>query len=220
MSKYLKLILYTAILITLYSFYLLLSFFFHQVSITLRIQTTLLCFLSLYLTILIYNKKLSTTHKQKNLHKLHIMLFIIYISQLCHLLFFASEFSRDRIQLQDSYRYALSQQWLHNTNLTPFYTIQTMISILTYSSYYQQIALLNILGNIIAFAPFAYFLPTLFPKMQRFKYFIWTMIWIISSVEILQFLTLTGSMDIDDFILNLSGAVITYLLYKLYHKKT
>lgn len=218
MSKHLhKLLFYTSILIALYSLCLLLFFFPHQTNLLLRIQTTLLFSLSSYLIVMLYNKHLSISKQQKNIHIFHIVIFIVYISQLCHLLFFASEFSRDHVNLQDSYLYALSQQWQHNTNLQPFYTIKSMISIIPYSTYYQQIAFLNIFGNIIAFAPFAYFLPTLFPIMHKTKYFIWTMILIICSVEILQFLTLTGSMDIDDFILNLLGACIVYLIYKYYH---
>ncbi len=218
MSKHLhKLLFYTSIFIALYSLCLLLFFFPHQTNLFLRIQATLLFSLSSYLIVMLYNKHLPISRQQKNIHIFHIVIFIVYISQLCHLLFFASEFSRDQVNLQDSYLHALSQQWQHNTNLQPFYTIQSMISIIPYSTYYQQIAFLNIFGNIIAFAPFAYFLPTLFPIMHKTKYFILTMILIICSVEILQFLTLTGSMDIDDFILNLLGAYIIYLIYKYYH---
>lgn len=36
-------------------------------------------------------------------------------------------------------------------------------------------------------------------------------------VELLQMLLLTGSCDIDDWILNVSGAVLGYLLLKKYH---
>lgn len=220
MPKHLhKLLFYTSILIASYSLCLLLFFFPHQTKILLRIQATSLFSLSSYLVLILHNKHLPTIKQQKNIHIFHIILFIVYVSQLCHLLFFASEFSRDQVNLQDSYFYALSQQWQYNTNLQPFYTIRSMISIIPYSDYYQEIAFLNIFGNIIAFAPFSYFLPNLFPIMRKTKYFIWTMTLIICSVEILQFLTLTGSMDVDDFILNMLGSLITYTIYMHITKK-
>ena len=37
---------------------------------------------------------------------------------------------------------------------------------------------------------------------------------IISSIELMQYITYTGSADVDDLILNLLGAIVTYILVK------
>lgn len=59
------------------------------------------------------------------------------------------------------------------------------------------------------------FLPLLFKKQNKLKNFILTNIAIILTIESLQFLSLSGSFDIDDLILNLLGALLIYRLYKI-----
>ena len=59
------------------------------------------------------------------------------------------------------------------------------------------------------------FLPLLFKKQNKLKNFIFTNIAIILVIEVLQFLSLSGSFDIDDLILNLLGALLIYGLYKI-----
>ena len=71
------------------------------------------------------------------------------------------------------------------------------------------------MGNIIACMPFAFFLPLLFKKQNNLKVFTLTMILIVLIIELLQFITLSGSFDIDDLILNVLGAVILFLILKI-----
>lgn len=52
-------------------------------------------------------------------------------------------------------------------------------------------------------------------KIKNIKQFIVAMIIVLLSVEILQFITLRGTMDIDDIILNIVGAILGYGLMKL-----
>ena len=52
--------------------------------------------------------------------------------------------------------------------------------------------------------------PDIFFTSKSFKKFIITMLIIVILVEILQFVLLTGSCDIDDVILNVAGACIAY----------
>ena len=75
--------------------------------------------------------------------------------------------------------------------------------------------MLNLLGNIVACMPFAFFLPLLFKKQNNLKRFALTMIIIVLTIELLQFVTLSGSCDIDDIILNVSGAIIMYAILKI-----
>ena len=51
--------------------------------------------------------------------------------------------------------------------------------------------------------------------INKVKNFIFTNIAIILVIEVLQFLSLSGSFDIDDLILNLLGALLIYGLYKI-----
>ena len=86
---------------------------------------------------------------------------------------------------------------------------------LLHNSYLNSNAIYNLVGNIIAFMPMAFFLPTLFRKERKFKNFLITMIIIILCIELTQLITSTGRCDIDDFILNLLGSVLMYLFIRI-----
>ena len=130
-------------------------------------------------------------------------------------LFIASEFARDYVDLSSiSYKEALLSQWTYNTNLIPFTTIQQMINIFYIPSISNNIPLINLIGNFIAFMPFSLFVLILFPNEKKSYKFLLIMAIIIIGVEITQFFTLTGSMDIDDFILNFGGVVFSYYILR------
>lgn len=71
------------------------------------------------------------------------------------------------------------------------------------------------MGNLFVFSPMGLLLPCLFKNLRRFSKFSITMIMILIAVEAMQLLTNTGSMDIDDIILNLAGALISFAVWKL-----
>ncbi|QQK08509.1 VanZ family protein [Miniphocaeibacter halophilus] len=99
----------------------------------------------------------------------------------------------------------------NNYNLKPFAIIKYYIlgfnnKVLSFSNMFY-----NIFGNLIIFMPFGFFIYILFDNMKEFKNYFITMSIIIIFIEIMQVLTMTGFMDIDDYILNITGAIITYL---------
>ena len=88
----------------------------------------------------------------------------------------------------------------------PFETIMTFIQKFD-SMYSTSQVMLNLFGNVCAFMPMAFFLPLLFKKQNKFRYFVITMVLMILGIEFLQLVTGSGRFDVDDLILNLSGAV-------------
>lgn len=102
----------------------------------------------------------------------------------------------------------------HSINLIPFKTIIEFIKEFN-SMYSNRTILLNLFGNFIAFMPMAFFLPLLFKKQKKFKNFFITIILIVFGIELIQLLTASGRFDIDDFILNVSGATLMYFLLKI-----
>lgn len=80
------------------------------------------------------------------------------------------------------------------------------------SAYYL---ILNLLGNICAFMPFAFFLPLFFKAQRHWYVFCTTMIVTVGAIETLQFAFMLGSCDVDDLILNVGGAVILYFLLRI-----
>lgn len=101
-----------------------------------------------------------------------------------------------------------------NINLVPFDTVKLFWNAAKGGRFYWiWQAVRNISGNVVLFIPLGA-LSLLNKRLQKFLPFILTVTVIISAVELLQFFTLLGSLDIDDLILNLCGATVGYLLCK------
>ena len=97
----------------------------------------------------------------------------------------------------------------NSLNLVPFRTIAEYF---TKGDLRQFIV--NIAGNVVCLMPLGILLPLNFEKQKRPAIFLVTCAVIVLAVEILQFLTLAGSCDVDDLILNVGGAFSVYLIVK------
>lgn len=100
----------------------------------------------------------------------------------------------------------LSYQGLR-LNLVPFKTIGDFFR---YGS--PLLVMLNVWGNVLAFAPFAFFAPLLRRQLRSFFRFFFFISLIVLLVELLQGVFMVGSVDIDDYILNVSGAMLLFLI--------
>jgi len=64
--------------------------------------------------------------------------------------------------------------------------------------------------------PLGIYIPLLFPKFSGYlKVFIVCLL-VSISIELMQLITSVRSTDIDDVILNTSGAIVGYVLYKFF----
>lgn len=99
-------------------------------------------------------------------------------------------------------------------NLIPLQTIRLFWRLLGHSKYRIH-ALVNLLGNIIMFIPLGYLLPMCFSGLQRLWKTLLVSALLIISVELMQLVTLLGSCDVDDLLLNLPGALVGYGLFAL-----
>lgn len=95
-------------------------------------------------------------------------------------------------------------------NIIPFRTILKYF--IDIKQYWPRFFIINIFGNIVVFMPVQYFMIKVFGKLSFKKYLLINTI-IISLIEILQFFTSCGSLDIDDLILNVLGMSILYIFY-------
>lgn len=122
------------------------------------------------------------------------ILFIIYCIFLIYILFISKK-CRNNLRM---------------VNLEPFATLNRYIRALKKGYIEPEIAYLNIGANLILFAPMGFFMPVLF-KIKIISFSIINLI-IITLVELIQYITSTGSADVDDVILNLLGAITVYFL--------
>ena len=104
-------------------------------------------------------------------------------------------------------------------NLRPFETIRGYFLILRnpapWAETIRRYAWMNFFGNIVLFMPLGLFLPLLWRRQRFFPLFLLTVTASIIIVEAAQYLTALGSLDVDDLILNLAGAALGFLLWRL-----
>lgn len=90
-------------------------------------------------------------------------------------------------------------------NLVPFQTIKYDIVHAPY----------NLLANIVLFIPMGGLIPIIFKCFKSLFKTLSICITIIFFIEIMQRVTLLGSFDVDDILLNVLGSLIGYILFKL-----
>ena len=106
-------------------------------------------------------------------------------------------------------------------NLIPFDTIRRFLYVLRHSTNPNDLrhAVVNLAGNVIMFVPLGLGLPGLWERLRAFWKTLLLSAGIILAAEIAQLLTLLGSCDTDDLLLNLLGVSTGYLLFRLIFRK-
>ena len=101
-----------------------------------------------------------------------------------------------------------------SSNFVPFKTISIYITAMFDGSLNISIAIKNLFGNLIMFLPMGIYLPYYIKKLSKVGKFTLSMIILLFVIEVTQLVTRRGSFDIDDFILNMVGALIGFGIWK------
>ena len=130
--------------------------------------------------------------------------FVVYLITLAYFLFFSERYGR----VGDHY---------YRYNLVPFQEIKRFI-------YYWELlgieaVIVNILGNVVAFMPFGFFLPIVSKSNQNF--------WCVAlysfefslGIELIQLSFRVGTFDVDDLIMNTFGSILGYFCFCLQRKR-
>ncbi len=140
-------------------------------------------------------------------------LFTLYIVVLLFILFarYGDDFSPS---LAD-----LSSRFSTSVNLKPFHTIGSYLKALNNGNISPTVVKTNLIGNFLLFMPYPLFISAFLKRKNT--------LWVISltaltviAVELVQIVTGLGRLDVDDFILNVSGAALAYIILKPKRKKT
>ena len=131
-------------------------------------------------------------------------IFLIYCFVLVYVLFL-SRGTRDGFTFTEYMR--------RFTNFIPFKTIIEYVQ--RYIDGYRNLSVLNLLGNFVLFMPMGVLLPCVIRKLDRFWKVTLTVLGMVVMVEIVQGILRVGSVDIDDVIFNVVGAMIGYGLIRL-----
>ncbi|MBP3570076.1 MAG: VanZ family protein [Lachnospiraceae bacterium] len=136
-------------------------------------------------------------------HPAALLFFIIYLFLLFYLLFFSETYGRT---MDSGYRYNLElfkeirRFWENRDNLG-------WGSVIT-----------NLLGNIVAFVPFGFFLPMLCRVGRNLFGCVLVSALFSLAVETVQLFTKVGAFDVDDIFLNAIGGLVGFIGYYLVWK--
>ena len=167
----------------------------------------------IYISGFILIKKLN--YNKKILKVNLIIYFLIYTITIFYLTLFDEIYGRQGFIVIEWDKKLLNTYLTNSFNIVPFKTIKLFVygyinQIVSFKSF-----CINIIGNIVAFMPFGLFLPLIFKKINRYYKFLIVMLLSVLLIEILQFITMSGTCDIDDLILNLIGASIVYWIINI-----
>lgn len=99
---------------------------------------------------------------------------------------------------------------LWKINLIPFRSIGPQLAHIN-----QDWAFTNIAGNILAFMPFGFLLPLAYPKCRGVVPMFIISFLSVLLIETFQLITMLGTFDVDDIILNVPGIMLGYGLLVL-----
>lgn len=129
--------------------------------------------------------------------------FAFYLTLLMYLLFFSN--------------YRNSVKGIVDYNLIPFRTIVSYL--IQFDSFSIFMFTDNFFGNICAFIPLGLLTPLLFQTYRKYKKLIGLSLTLSMMVEISQFTTRLGSLDIDDVLLNTLGGVVGWGIWRIFFKR-
>ncbi len=142
----------------------------------------------------------------------HIYMFVIYVIAAATLLFLGNSFRRAFAERNIWEAEAFTREHFKlYCNLKPFKSIRMYTEAYRQHSMPIRLIIANIFGNLVAFMPCAVFMPVIWKRFRRFVWFLIAITGVVVLVEILQFVTMVGQADIDDVILNVTGASLLYL---------
>ena len=102
-----------------------------------------------------------------------------------------------------------------SSNIVPFKTIFTYVTAIFNGRMNIDIPIKNLVINLLLFLPMGIYLPLFIKKINKTSLFSIYAIALLFIVEVVQLLTKRGSFDIDDFILNMVGALIGFAVWKM-----
>ena len=129
--------------------------------------------------------------------------FILYLTLIITLTLFDPMWGRNGLNLFNWNSQAFEVYINNSFNIIPFKTIYLYIKDLFNLTLPTVNIFYNLFGNLVCMMPLGFFLPILFKKLEKPKNFIITVLLFSLGIEIIQFLTISGSCDVDDIILNI-----------------
>jgi glycopeptide antibiotics resistance protein len=181
----------------------------------LKVELLMLNCLLAYWGTWVLSSVFSSSTRIAMMHATAIYMFLVYMFLVLNLTLVDPIYGRSPETLLNWNLADVVESIPNKVNLVPFKTIK-----LFYNGYRNGVvrakdAVLNLVGNFAVFMPMAFFLPVISKRFSKAFTFIGTVTLVVGAIEIAQFLTMSGFADIDDLILNVSGALCAYVVLRL-----
>lgn len=142
--------------------------------------------------------------------ELFYVLLIFYLALLIHFTLLGDSMGRNIFNILNWNPESFDQYIRQSVNLVPFTTIRLFIRASQNGTLPFGSIALNLLGNFAVLMPIPLFMRILFRQHHTARKVFAVVLGTSLLIEILQFVFLTGSCDVDDVLLNVSGAMIFY----------
>ncbi|MDR2939176.1 MAG: VanZ family protein [Clostridiales bacterium] len=147
--------------------------------------------------------------KYSTMRIITLALFLLYIMVILFLLIIPNSYRGHNVLVGG----LTWGRWLgfvsRNINIVPFKGLTQQIGFIIAERNTVRV-IIYLVGNFVGFAPLGFFLPALFARERKFAAYLITTLMSITVLELLQLITMRGSFDIDDIILNTAGACIGF----------
>ena len=140
------------------------------------------------------------------------LLWIIYLITIIKTIIFKYPVER-LIEISNTWTKEVVWEGLFNANFTLGKSIKMYIRYFNKFPFWNGVA--NLFGNFIAFIPFGIFLPICYEDCRSFWKVLFFALMFVVFIEMFQLLSAFGIFDVDDILLNVSGAITGYLFYFL-----
>ena len=144
-----------------------------------------------------------------------IFTFVFYLIMLIDFTLIDEGMGRNIFNVLSWNRAAFRDYLDTSTNIVPFYTVKLFINGYKNGNVAFLVMHENIFGNFVAFMPLSFFLACLFKPFNKWYRVLIAVTISVIAVELLQLLLLTGASDIDDGILNVTGAMCFYAVLRI-----
>lgn len=135
------------------------------------------------------------------------LLFILYLLLVIKLLIFKYPFAELKA-IMDTWESGVIWEGLDSANFTLFKTIKMYIH---YA--YKLNSFENLVGNVVVFLPFGYFLPRVSRWANHWFMLLGAAFFFSLGIELFQLFSAFGAFDVDDLLLNAAGALIGYWIH-------
>ena len=151
-------------------------------------------------------------HGEKNVKKVISCFVIISLIVYLYILYIVLFAGDDRSMVVMSESMLDNFNYWNSINLIPFKTIAEYVTAI-FDGTVRGHAIRNLCGNLLLLFPAGFYLPFFIRKMNKIGTYCVIMAAVIVIIEIVQMATKSGSLDIDDFILNFAGAWIGFVIF-------